>query len=83
MNVARDRIGGHDQGGVERVDVFAGDGAFRMTDQGRDCHFGKSEIVDHTGVLIVGNYGTGKRTVACIVSAMSTQSWPYRPLLGC
>ena len=45
LNVAGDRVRGHDQGRVERVDVFAGDGALGVADQGRDRHLGEAEIV--------------------------------------
>ena len=45
LNVASDRVCSHDEGRVERVDIFAGDGTFGVADQRRDRHLGEAEIV--------------------------------------
>ena len=55
MDVAGDRVGGHDQGGVERVDVVARDRSLRMADQGGDGDLRETEIVRDAGEAVAEN----------------------------
>lgn len=48
LDVSRDSADGHDQDGVERVDILARDQSRRMADECGDRAFGKTEIVCET-----------------------------------
>lgn len=48
FDVTGDRIGRHDQRRVQRMNIFAGDGASRVTDQRRDRGLRKPQVVGYT-----------------------------------
>jgi hypothetical protein len=45
LDITGDSICGHDAGGVERVDILAGDRTFGVANQRRDGHLGEAEVV--------------------------------------
>jgi hypothetical protein len=56
LNGASDRIGGHDERGIKRMDVFARHRTFGMADQGRDGHLCKAEIVGDAREAVTRSY---------------------------
>jgi hypothetical protein len=44
LNIARDRIRGHDERGIKRMNVFACYRAFSMTDKRRDSYLSEAKI---------------------------------------
>ena len=52
MNVAGDRIGGHDERRVECVNIFARHRTFGVADQRGDRHLGEAEIVGDAGKAV-------------------------------
>jgi hypothetical protein len=56
LNIARDRIGGHDQCGVERVDVLLVTDPFAFpTTAAIGRNFGETEIVRNAGEAVTQN----------------------------
>lgn len=45
LNIARDRVGRHDEGGVESVDILAGHRALGVATQRRDGHFREANVI--------------------------------------
>lgn len=55
LDVARNAVGRHDEGGVHGVDVAARYRAPRMPDQGRDRRLGEPEVIADTGEAVPQN----------------------------
>lgn len=54
-DVSRKSVRSHDEGGIQNVNIFAGDSALRVTHQRRDGDFGKSEVVADAGETVTQN----------------------------
>ena len=61
LNVAGDCVRRHDEGRVERMNIFAGDGPLCMADQGRDRHLREAEIIADTREAVAQNMGRDVR----------------------
>lgn len=54
-NISRERVGRHDQGGIQTMDVFARHRAFRVADQCCDRNFREAQIIGNAGKAVPQN----------------------------